>query len=156
MLIGLGRETQPLQTSQPSRLNRSVMCHPFSMLRKTLILLLALSLVGLGPVPLSACALLSSKLAECATPRTQSQCDQMNMDESGTQLVTASNTSCCFVSKAPIPQLQYKASGLSLVAPIAVLDLTGDPPRIQRLPTVLIVHDLSPPTLQSLLCTFLI
>lgn len=126
------------------------------LVRRSLIFALALSLVGLGPVPLSACAVLSSKLAECATPKTQSRCDQMNMDESGTQLVTASGTSCCFISKAPIPQLQHKVSDLSLAAPIAVLDPTGDTPRIQRLPPVLIVHDLSPPSLQSLLCTFLI
>jgi hypothetical protein len=125
-------------------------------MRRILIFGMALSLVGLGPMPLSACALFSSQLAECATPKTQSQCDQMNMDESGTQLVSASDTSCCFISKAPIPQLQKKASDLSLAAPIAVLDPTGDTPRIQRLLPVLIVHDLSPPTLQSLLCTFLI
>jgi len=80
----------------------------------------------------------------------------MNMDEGGAQVVAASNTSCCSISKAPIPQLQYKVSDLSLAAPIAVLDPTSETPRIQRLPPVLIVHDLSPPTLQSLLCTFLI
>jgi hypothetical protein len=125
------------------------------LVRRSLIFALALSLIGLGPVPLSACALLSSKLAECATPRTQSHCDQMNMDESGTQLVAASDTSCCFISKAPIPQLQGKASDLSLVV-LAVLDPTGDTPRIQRLLPVLIVQDISPPTIQSLLCTFLI
>lgn len=125
-------------------------------MRRALIFGLALSLAGLGTGPLSVCALFSSQLAECATPKTQSRCDQMNMDQSGTQLVAAADTSCCFVSKAPIPQLQYKASDLSLAAPIAVLDATGDTPRVQRLRPVLIVHDLSPPSLQSLLCTFLI
>jgi len=124
--------------------------------RRSLIFALALSVVGLGPVPLSACALLTSKLAECATPQTRSQCDQMNMDESGTQLVAAPGTSCCFVSKAPIPQLQYKAGDLSLAAPIAVLDPAGDTLRIQRLLPVFIVQELSPPSVQSLLCTFLI
>jgi hypothetical protein len=126
------------------------------LVRRSLIFALAFSLIGLGPVPLSACAVLTSKLAECATPKTQSQCDQMNMGESGTQLVAASDTSCCFVSKAPIPQLQYKASSLSLAAPIAVLVPTGDTPRIQRPPPVVIVQDISPPSVQSLLCTFLI
>jgi hypothetical protein len=80
----------------------------------------------------------------------------MNMDESGTQLVAGSDTSCCSLSKAPIPDLQPKSTDLSLVAPIAVLDPTGDARRIQRLPLVLIVQDLSPPKLQSFLCTFLI
>lgn len=125
-------------------------------MRRILIFGLALSVVGLGPMPLSACALFSSKLAECATPKAQSQCDQMNMDESGTQLVAASDTSCCVVSKAPIPQLQYKATDLSLARVIAVLDLAGVTPRVQRLAPVLIGQNLSPPTLQSLLCTFLI
>jgi hypothetical protein len=80
----------------------------------------------------------------------------MNMVESGTQLVAASDTSCCVVSKASIPQFQYKASDLSVAAPVEVLDPTGDTPLIQRLPPILIVPELSPPTLQSLLCTFLI
>jgi hypothetical protein len=107
-------------------------------------------------VPLSACALLSSKLAECATPKTESRCDQMNMAESGIQLVTASDTSCCIVSRAPIPQFQSKASDVSLAARIEVLDPIDDTPRIMQLPPVLIVQDVSPPSVQSLLCTFLI
>jgi hypothetical protein len=124
--------------------------------RRALIFGLALSLVGLGTGPLSACALLTSQLAECATPQTQPQCDQMNMDESGTQVVAAPDTSCCLVSKAPIPQLQSKAADLSLAAPVPVLDPAGDTLRIQRLPPVFIIEDLSPPSVQSLLCTFLI
>ncbi len=125
-------------------------------MRRSLIFGLALSLVGLGTGPLSACALLTSQLAECATPQTRSQCDQMNMGESGTQRVAAPDTSCCFVSKAPIPQLQSKAVNLSLAAPVAVLDAAGDTPRTQRLPPGVTVQDLSPPSVQSLLCTFLI
>src|SRR5258708_33231441 len=126
------------------------------MVRRALIFGLALTLLGLGMRPLSVCALFSSQLDECETPKTQSRCDQMNMDESGTQLVAASDKSCCSISQAPIPQSQFKGSDLSLVAPIAVLNPTGDTPRIQRSLPVLIVQDLSPPSLQSLLCTFLI
>ena len=125
-------------------------------MRRSLIFVLALSMVGLGLGSLSACALFSSKLAECATPKTQPQCEQMNIGESGTQLVPASDTSCCSISQAPIPQSQYKASGLSRVVPIAALDPTGDTPRFQGVPPVLIVQDLSPPSVQTLLCTFLI
>jgi hypothetical protein len=128
----------------------------FELVRRSLVFALALGLLGLGPVPLSVCALLSSKLAECEAPKTQSQCNQMSMDESGTQLVAASDTSCCFISKAPTPQLQSKASDISLDAPIAVLDSTGDASGIQRLLAVFIVQDLSPPSFQSFLCTFLI
>jgi hypothetical protein len=126
------------------------------LMRRALVFALALGLVGLWPVPLSACALLSSKPAECATPQARAQCDHMNMDESGTRLVAVSDTSCCVVSKAPIPDLQYKAADLSLARVIAVLDPTGDTPRIQQLPSVIMVQAFSPPTLQSLLCTFLI
>jgi hypothetical protein len=82
--------------------------------------------------------------------------DKMNMDESGIQIVAASDTSCCNVSRAPIPQFQSKATDLFLAARIEVLDPTGDTPRIQQLPPALIVQDVSPPPLQSLLCTFLI
>jgi len=80
----------------------------------------------------------------------------MNMDESGIQVVPASDTSCCSISQAPIPQSQFKGSDLSLAAPIAVLNPTGGTPRIHRLLSVPIVQDLSAPRLQSLLCTFLI
>jgi hypothetical protein len=125
-------------------------------MRGILIFGLALSLVGVGTGSLSACARFSSQLAECATPRTQSQCDQMKMDETGTQFVPASDTSCCFISKAPIPQLQYKAPDLSLAARVAVLSPTTDTPRVQRLVPSRILQDLSPPSLQSLLCIFLI
>jgi hypothetical protein len=125
-------------------------------MRRILIFGLVLSVVGLGPMPLSACALFSSQLAECTTPKTQSQCDGMNMDESGTQLVAASDASCCFISKAPISELQYKASDPSLVAAVSILGPTGDTLRIQRLLPVLIVQDLSPPRLQSFLCILLI
>src|SRR6266567_1945568 len=110
-------------------------------MRRILSLAIVLSFAGLGPVPLSACALFSSKLAECATPKTQSRCDQMNMDESGTQLVPASDTSCCSISQAPIPQSQFKGSDLSPAALILVLNPTGDSPRIHRMPPVLLVQD---------------
>src|SRR2546426_12246744 len=93
--------------------------------RRSLIFGLALSLVGLGTGPLSACALLTSQLAECATPQTQPQCAQMNMDESGTPLAAAPDTSCCLASKAPIPPLQSKATDLSLAAALPVLDPAG-------------------------------
>jgi hypothetical protein len=107
----------------------------------------------LGLMPLSACAMLTSLQAECATPKTQSQCDRMNMDESETQLVTASETTCCIASEAPTPELQPASSDFSLAAP---LDAMRDTASIQRQPPVLITQEFSPPSPQSLLCTFLI
>ena len=128
----------------------------WTLVRRTLIFALALSLVGLGIGPLSACALFSSQPAECATPNTQSQCAKMNMGESGTQLIPAPDTSCCSISQAPISQSQFKGSDLSLAAPVTVLDAMGDVPFVRPMRAVAVVQDLSPPPLQSLLCTFLI
>jgi hypothetical protein len=107
-------------------------------------------------VPLSACALLSSKSAECATPQTQSQCDKMSMYESGAQVVKAADTSCCFLSGAPIPQSQHKASQLSTKVVSAGLDRTIDSPCIRAACPVPVAQSPSPPSFQSLHCTFLI
>lgn len=126
-------------------------------MRRTLTLALALGLAGWGPVPVSACALLSSLFAECATPERESCCDQMNADEGGNQLVAAAEMPCCFVSKAPLPDSQYKAPDVSLTtAPSASPHPMGDAPGVQQMPPVLLVQDLSPPRTQSLLCIFLI
>ncbi len=108
-------------------------------------------------MPLSACALLSSRLGECTTPKTQSRSSEMNMDAGGTQVFAAPDTSCCFVSKAPPPESQYQASDLSLTStPRAVPDPMGEIPRVPHILPVVLVQNLSPPPLQSLLCTFLI
>ena len=125
-------------------------------MRPAVIFTLVLSLVELGMGPLSSCALFSSKLAECATPETQLQCAQMNMDESDLQLVPASDTSCCSISQAPIPQPQFKGSDVSLAAPSVILTPADDTPRVHSLLPDPIAPDTSPPRLQSLLCIFLI
>ena len=126
-------------------------------LRRVLIFAMTLSLVGVGLVPLSACAFLFSKMTECATPKTQSQCDRMNMDESGTPSVTAPDRSCCFNSNEPISQSRYKASDPSLSATYAqASDQMGDPPRAQHSRSIHRTQEFSPPRLQPLLCTFLI
>ena len=138
------------------RANRNACVLEWTLVRRILIFALELSLVGLGTGPLSACALFSSQPAECATPKTQSQCDKMNMDESGTQLVAASDTSCCSISQAPIPQSQFRGSDVSLAAPATLLDPTSDAPVVRPLRAIPVGQDLSPPALQSLLCTFLI
>jgi len=132
------------------------MWYPFCVVRRMVIAALALSLIGLGPVPLSTCALLSSKLAECSTPQTQSPCDKMNTEEGGTHFVALPDSSCCF-ARAPLPVSRYEASGLSLpLATPAAFSPIGDAPRRQNAHPALINQDLSPPALQSLLCTFLI
>jgi len=124
--------------------------------RRILFFGLALSLIGLGPVPLSACALLTSKLAECATPKTASRCNGMDMGESSTHLAAGSTTSCCSISKTPSAQLPSRATNFSATPRISAFDATGDAPRSYGVPSVFPLGDPSPPPLQSLLCTFLI
>jgi hypothetical protein len=114
-------------------------------------------MAGLGPVPLSACAIFSSKMAECATPQTQSQCDQMNMDEGITEVAAAPNGSCCSLTNAPVPATRHKAFEFSVATgPIVVLDAASKVPHTKHQRPVQIEHTLSPPPLQALLCTFLI
>jgi hypothetical protein len=126
-------------------------------MRRLFILGLALSLLFMGAGPLSACALLTSKVADCAAPETQSRCDHMNMDDSATRIVAAPDKSCCSASQAPVPDSQDKVSGLSVAALVAAPELLAAAPRVQQLQPVLpFLQNLSPPPLQSALCTFLI
>jgi hypothetical protein len=125
-------------------------------MRRSFIFALALSLAGLGAIPLSECAFLSSKLAECATPQTQFQCDNMNMIKSDAPILKASERSCCILSGAPIPQSQHKTFELSAELANVGLDRPIDPPRTQPLPPFSVVQNPSPPSFQSLHCTFLI
>src|SRR5216110_829086 len=53
-------------------------------MRRILSLLIPLGLAGLGPLPVSACALVYSQPSECATPQTQTTCTQMGMDQGET------------------------------------------------------------------------
>lgn len=125
-------------------------------MKRLLIFALALSLAGLGSVPLSACALFNSPLTECATAQTQSQCDHMNMEKNGVRLSAAPSASCCDLSKAPAPQTNDEKLSAPLAAHVAVVNLTYDIPAVHRMPFVSVAKDISPPPAQSLLCTFLI
>ena len=129
------------------------------MVRRAAIFVLIVTLVGLGPVPLSACALSSSKLAECATPATESHCDRMNMnDGSGTKVAALPNGSCCSFSNAPVSTRGQKApEQVSLpAARILSASVISPLPRVERVRATEIETDTSPPSLQPLLCTFLI
>jgi len=127
--------------------------------RRLVILVLALSLAGLGPVPLSACALSSPHVAECATPASQSHCDHMNMDDGGgTKVTAAQDTSCCSLANAPVSTRGQKAPDrVSLaVSALVVLRASLNLPVLEQHKVVEIEQDISPPPLQPLLCTFLI
>ena len=124
-------------------------------MRRVLIIGVALSLLVAGLPPLSACALLSSRAAECARATAESHCDKMD-HSGGTKLSSNSAASCCVVSQAPAQELQYKAAEASPSATIVPSGATLSIPGVRGASTRLVVEDPSPPSLQSLLCTFLI
>ena len=127
-----------------------------SLMKRLLLTALAVSLVGLGSSPLSICALLSSKAAECATPETESRCDRMDMASAGLKVGAAPNASCCALSQAPLPASQQNPSPLSQLSVSTVIpESVLIAPFGQLKPPFDAARDLSPP-LQSFLCTFLI
>lgn len=79
------------------------------------------------------------------------------MDANNVQFVAAQDVSCCFISKAPLPESQFEVSDSSFTTPpVAAPDLIGESPRVQVMHPVIQVRDVSPLAFQSLLCTFLI
>lgn len=130
----------------------------WKLMRRLFILGIALSVFAAGLVTLPACTMFSSGVAECAQAMTQSPCDQMHPHKGGARLSGASDNSCCAVSQAPLPEMQYKAAEVSLAATtVAVtVNMLAVPP-IKPLSTLLaLVEEPSSPSLQSLFCTFLI
>jgi hypothetical protein len=125
-------------------------------MRRILILGLALSVFTAGLMPLSACALLSSKMAECAEATTQSPCDQMFPHTAGAQFARGSDKFCCFASQAPLPELQFNEVQVGPAITIAVVQNTLAVSSARPYSTLLFAEDSSPPSFQSLLCTFLI
>lgn len=135
---------------------RGVHLLDWKLMRRVLILGLALSVFAAGLMPLSACALLSSKMAECAEATTPSPCDQMYAPNAVTQFSRGSDKSCCVASQAPLPEFQFKGveAGPSVAMAVPLYTLAIHSPRPYS--TLLVVGNLSPPSFQSLLCTFLI
>lgn len=131
-------------------------------MRRVLRLLIALGLAGLGPFPVSACALLHSHASECATPQTASDCERMGMHqaEKASVKVSAGNKSCCVISEAPPPEAQTWAGSFAVVAPPALASSLFAAKmlviEIESAWSPDIAWDSSPPPLRSLLCTFLI
>jgi hypothetical protein len=130
----------------------------WNLMRRLFIIGLALSIFTAGLVPLSLCAMLSSGAAECAEATTQSLCGHMQPHKGEAQLSAGSDNSCCAISQAPLPEMQYKAAEVSLAAtPIApTLDMLAVLPTGPSSTLLAVVENPSPPSLQSLFCTFLI
>jgi hypothetical protein len=126
------------------------------LMRRGVIFGLAFSVFAAGLMPLSTCALLSSKMAECAEATIASPCDQMYTPSAGTQLSRGSDKSCCVASQAPLPELQFKGvevgPAVTMVVPPSTLVVPS--PRTYSAPHA--VENPSPPSFQPLLCTFLI
>lgn len=126
------------------------------LMRRVLTFGLAFSVFAAGLMPLSACALLSSRTGECAEATTPSPCDQMYAPSAGTQLSRGSDKSCCVTSQAPLPELQFKGIEVGPAVTIAVSQETLTIPSVKPHSRLLVVENPSPPSFQSLLCTFLI
>jgi len=127
-------------------------------MRRLFILGLALSVITAGLVPLSACAMLFPSASECAQAMTQSPCGHMQRHDESAQLSGGSDNSCCAISQAPLPEMQYKAAEVSLTATaVAVTVYTlADPPVRPSSTLLAVVEHPSPPSLQSLFCILLI
>ena len=135
---------------------RGVYLLDWKLMRRVLIFGLAFSVFAAGLMPLSACALLSSKMAECAKATTPSPCDQMYAPSAVTQVSRGSDKSCCVASQAPLPELQLRGVEVGPAATIAISQNTLAVPSVRPYSTLLVVENPSPPSFQSLLCTFLI
>ena len=123
-------------------------------MRRVLSFLVALGLAGVAPLPVSACALVSSQPSECANLQTKTECERMGMDQAEKPPVTVSNAgkNCCVVSEAPLPEAQTWTGSFSVAtAPAPASSITIESTWFSE-----VKQDLSPPPLRSLLCTFLI
>lgn len=128
-------------------------------MRRLLSLLVALGLAGLGTVPLSACALAHSRASECAAPQTKTHCARMGMEHAKQPPVTIakSRKSCCTISQAPLPEVQTWAGSLTVAAPLTFASRAVAAMRpVESAWFPEIAQHSSPPSRQSLLCTFLI
>lgn len=129
--------------------------------RRALIIGLALSLIGAGVAPLARCTQMSAKPADRANSQAESSCDNMSMDmnmgDDGIQLAASPDKSCCVVSGVSLPESQYKASELSFASLADGVSVSTDEvPRVRQGFPVALVQESSPPSFQTLLCTFLI
>jgi hypothetical protein len=132
------------------------MCAKLKPMRRLSIIGLALILIAAGLAPLSACAMLSSGVAECPQATSQSPCDHMHHHNGGIQLSSSSDKSCCVSSQAPLPELQFKGGEVGAAVTITVAQNTLAIPSTRPSSTPQVVENPSPPSFQSLLCTFLI
>lgn len=74
-----------------------------------------------------------------------------------TQFFTSSDRSCCVISQAPLPELQYTvAENAVAISPVVTATVRTDSGVSPAGALHVIVEEPSPPSLQSLLCILLI
>ncbi len=124
------------------------------MARRSIALVAAIAVVAMGPLPVSACALLSNLAAEC---QPEPECHSAPRQAADSELSAAEIQDCCVLSQAPALPATDKGT-----APVAAFALVP-----ARESEVLPAADLKgfsytslsivcPPDFQTLFCVFLI
>jgi len=138
------------------------------MQRRLLISMLCLSLAGLAPVPLSACAMLMAAPSGCGPaaadlPASTSHCEQAFAAKETNQHTLQPGTSelpCCKLTAAPIPDTGAGISKVNFAPAYASLEVAPQAIAVKTPERTAAQIDLeqfaSPPDKQPLLCTFLI
>ena len=127
------------------------------MVRRGIVLALALNLLALVPLPLAACAIASGLEGQCQCPMTMMQCEgtmKSAMPNSGPQI------SCrCIEAGAPFPQARERALNPtpSLLATNFVAPVSPNQPDFRaNSASSRAIPDPGPPGGQARLCVFLI
>jgi hypothetical protein len=128
-----------------------------NIMRRLLICVLVLGLTVMAASPLSLCAMFSSLAGDCATPQTQARCHQMETDSESSQTLSTPSSSCCLVAQNPVPEPKVEATRtFPYRQPANVIALAAHVVSAARARFAGVMQDLAPPSLQPLLCTFLI
>ncbi len=130
-------------------------------MRRTIIFAIIVSMAALASTPVPACEMFSSQVAECEAAQTQMQCDgmdmQMNAQEDVPHLSPPCQSACCMTSQAFRPEAQNKSDEtLVVIARISANSETNSLSIPDESIPFLQWEGISPPRIQSLLCTFVI
>lgn len=127
------------------------------MLRRTALAMVAL-LALMGPMPVSACALVMGLPADCAPPvPVQGHCDGMPAEPGApSEPAPADDSNCCDFLAAPLPDSNVKVAPAEAMG-VTLVEIPAAPVASPALPAADVASSPapSPPDLQSLLCVFL-
>jgi hypothetical protein len=128
-------------------------------MRRIFALMVAFGAASLGPLQASACSMLHGQPSGCANAATKTDCERMGMNRTEKATFTVSNSakSCCAISHAPLPDARTLAGSFAVAVPPALATCAVVSAKLlESAWSPEIARDSSPPSLQSLLCTFLI